>query len=281
MTGYDAIGGLVGRSESSSNISNCYAVGSIIGLHGSVGGLVGTNRGTVTFCYSTGPVSGQDPVQTGGLIGNNDAGSIVEGTALSSFWDGQTSGQASSAGGTGLTTEQMQSIETYLSAGWDYIAEATNGIKNIWAIDEGQSYPHLIWELKNPYTKKIAIDFTIPSGCLETQQRSIFFINNNARSLTWELSGTDSCPWLTTEPASGSLEGWEMETIRIIVFPEEQTQNEYECVLSLSTSYATQTIITVRVKILKAIIGMSPSRLDFSALQDVPTIQKKELRTRK
>jgi len=108
-----------------------------------VGGLVGFNDedGSITISYSTGKVNGNEDV--GGLVGeNNDKVSIT-----SSFWDVETSEQLSSNGGMGLTTVEMQSIYTYLDAGWDFINETENGMEDIWWIDEGQDYPRLWWEL--------------------------------------------------------------------------------------------------------------------------------------
>jgi hypothetical protein len=65
----------------------------------------------------------------------------------SSFWDIQTSGQTTSAGGSGKTTAEMQTANTFLEAGWDFVAETANGTDDIWWILEGQDYPRLWWEL--------------------------------------------------------------------------------------------------------------------------------------
>lgn len=45
-------------------------------------------------------------------------------TVTNSYWDTQTSGQATSAGGTGKTTAQMKSQSTF--TGWDFL--------HIWSI---------------------------------------------------------------------------------------------------------------------------------------------------
>jgi len=68
------------------------------------------------------------------------------GTVTASFWDIDTSGQATSAGGTGKTTVQMQTESTFTSAGWDFVFETTNGTEDIWAICEGVDYPKLAWQ---------------------------------------------------------------------------------------------------------------------------------------
>jgi hypothetical protein len=54
---------------------------------------------------------------------------------INCFWGIQTSGQATSAGGTGKTTAEMQTASTFLDAGWDLV--------NIWGIGENQTYPYL------------------------------------------------------------------------------------------------------------------------------------------
>jgi len=140
VNGLDDIGGLVGDNEHSS-ILNCYATGSVnSGIH-TGGGLVGDNEdGSVSNCYSTGAVS-KGIGSVGGLIGYTPSGSVSN-----SFWDTQTSGMNTSDGGTGKTTEDMQTAGTFLDAGWDFVGETENGTDNIWKIVEGLDYPRLWWE---------------------------------------------------------------------------------------------------------------------------------------
>lgn len=116
----DRGGGLVGWN-SDATIANSYATGSVTGLAGSdgTGGLVGSNQNaTISNSYSTGRVSGTGSF-VGGLVGWNN--SVV----TNSFWDTQTSGQSTSAGGTGQTTMQMQSIATF--AGWNITQDTSLG----------------------------------------------------------------------------------------------------------------------------------------------------------
>jgi hypothetical protein len=132
---HGSAGGLVGHNSGS--ISNCYSTSTVIG-DGRAGGLVGANGGgygCITDCYSAGPVSGKNKV--GGLVGENEYGNTA-----SSFWDTQTSGQTTSAGGLGLTTAQMQDVGTYLSAGWDFFEESSNGTCDWWQTSLG-GYPEL------------------------------------------------------------------------------------------------------------------------------------------
>jgi len=73
---------------------------------------------------------------------------LTSGTATDSFWDIETSGQSTSAGGTGKTTEEMKSIATFSGTGWNIIAVASGQTNPtyIWNIVEGQPYPFLSWQ---------------------------------------------------------------------------------------------------------------------------------------
>jgi len=83
---------------------------------------------TITNCYSTGSVSGN--YRVGGLVGDYD------GKVSDSFWDIETSGQTTSARGTGKTTAELQTASTF--AAW--------GCGSIWTIDSGKDYPRLWWQ---------------------------------------------------------------------------------------------------------------------------------------
>jgi len=140
VTGDTYIGGLVGCS-SWTTVSNSYAQGSVTGKD-YVGGLIGYSYGgTVSKCYSTGSVNGNTYV--GGLVGENG------GDVSASFWDIETSGQSSSAGGEGKTTAEMKDITTFSDAGWDIVAVANPSQRNtlyIWNIVDGETYPFLSWQ---------------------------------------------------------------------------------------------------------------------------------------
>jgi hypothetical protein len=110
----------------------------VVGSGRYVGALAGYNQGTVIRCYSSASVSGD---YAGGLVSWN------HGSIAASFWDIQASGQATSDGGTGKTTAEMQTAQTFLDAGWDFVGETANGTEDIWWILEGKDYPRLWWEL--------------------------------------------------------------------------------------------------------------------------------------
>jgi len=74
-------------------------------------------------------------------VGRNDGGTVT-----ASFWDTETSGLTTSAGGTGIPTALMQMESTFTSAGWDFADETENGTEDIWWILDGRDYPRLWWE---------------------------------------------------------------------------------------------------------------------------------------
>jgi trimeric autotransporter adhesin len=131
VAGGEEVGGLLGYN--SAMVIDSYARGAVNGKEGSLGGLVGDNwDGNLIDCYSTGAVMGTGKV-VGGLVGYNRYGHII-----ACFWDRETSGQSSSAGGTSLSTTQMQNFQTYMGAWWDLI--------DTWMICNGTDYPRLQWE---------------------------------------------------------------------------------------------------------------------------------------
>ena len=166
VTGYEYVGGLAGWYAHT--VSHSYSTGSVSG-DSSVGGLVGYKYyGTVSDSYSTASVSGGDMVgglaglnwggnvsnsySTGSVTGNSSVGGLVgwneEGTVSDSFWDTQTSGQPTSADGTGKNTTEMQDIATFSGAGWNIAAVALNETNPayIWNIITNVTYPFLSWQ---------------------------------------------------------------------------------------------------------------------------------------
>jgi hypothetical protein len=141
VAGDSNVGGLVGKNENSGTVSDAYCTASAAGDK-NVGGLVGYNYyGTVNNCYSAGTVTGNSSV--GGLLGANT------GDAGNSFWDTETSGQATSDGGMGKTTAAMQAIATFSGAGWDITAVDNPGTRDpsyIWNIVGAVTYPFLSWQ---------------------------------------------------------------------------------------------------------------------------------------
>jgi len=147
------VGGLVGAMlNAGAEIENCYATGNISAQansdNGGVGGLIGRIRNTnpvISNSYSYGSVSA-DGGPIGGLVGHNADGS--ESNVSDSFWDTQTSGTGSSAGGTGLTTANMKLMSNFIAAGWDFQCESNNGTEDFWGRNsiDNDGYPFLSWQ---------------------------------------------------------------------------------------------------------------------------------------
>lgn len=139
-----SVGGLVGYNTGT--VSDSYSRGSVRGFE-YVGGLIGTNHigGAVTNCYSSATVTYELPPK-GGLVGVNY---MFVGGVRGSFWDTQTSGLDSSAGGTGKSTTEMKDINTFSSAAWNITVVAnpdTRDPSSVWNIVDGETYPFLSWE---------------------------------------------------------------------------------------------------------------------------------------
>ena len=137
--------------RTTATILQAYATGPVTGnANSTVGGLVAINTGSIDQTYATGQLTGGGTV--GGLVaanssapfpalsGHPDLGPLVTGagTTTNSYWDTQTTGVSSSAGGTGQTTAQLTSG---LPAGFD---------PGVWAIQPNQSYAFFGWGPPGP-----------------------------------------------------------------------------------------------------------------------------------
>ena len=175
VSGEIFVGGLIGLNTDerfqadalAGAVADCYATARVCG-NGAFGGLIGGNVVTVARCYAVGEVAGRDPSlekpEDFGLVGTNRMGvgygGIRDGVIEDCFWDTQTSGQShSQGGGTGLPTAEMQSIWTYIAAGWDFPGETANGTADVWKMCCGRAiYPKLAWE------PMLVGDFVAPDG---------------------------------------------------------------------------------------------------------------------
>jgi hypothetical protein len=138
VTGDNFVGGLAGHNYG--KIAYCYAWGNVEG-NSRVGGLVGDNGfDPIINCYSIGYVLGNNG--TGGLVGRG----VNTGEVMDSFWDIQASRQATSGGGMGKATAEMQDLNTFLDAGWGFVGKPGDP-SNIWAEPADGGYPVLWWQL--------------------------------------------------------------------------------------------------------------------------------------
>ena len=140
LTNIDFTGGQAGAIayKNSGTITKSYATGALASA-GNLAGLVQWNTGTITNSYSRCSVSGSGFSFAAGFVQFNNGGTIddcystgaVTGTFVGGFcqfndnvitncfWDKQTSGVATSDGGTGKTTAEMKTRATFADAGWD------------------------------------------------------------------------------------------------------------------------------------------------------------------
>jgi hypothetical protein len=157
VSGVSNVGGLVGENVATINAS--YSTATVHGSGNYVGGLVG-GSGVINNSYSTGSVTGNSYV--GGLAGGfvtvnnsystgnvtgilNYGGLVGGGTDLvtNSYWNTETSGQSTSAGGTGKITIQMNTQSTFTNEGWDF--------GSTWSLTAGL-YPRLQNNLQTAWT---------------------------------------------------------------------------------------------------------------------------------
>ncbi len=158
-TGYNLVGGLVADETQTGSISNSYATGSVGGGTYIVGGLVAEDDGGSIFdSYAAGAVSSSwslanDPGNYNGVTTPYIGGLVAYGTGTpkvtNSYWDTQTTGQASSVGGTGLTDAQLKAG---LPSGFDSSVWAQSNTTN-------NAYPYLKWQIATAATTPITVTF--------------------------------------------------------------------------------------------------------------------------
>ena len=135
--GYADVGGLVGENRYTGVITAAYARGSVSGRADRYGGLLGTNRGAVAVCFSTGGV----PRSGGGLIDLNGK----YGDVANCYWDTESSDQSESAGGEGKTTAELQSPTGYTGAyaDWNVDLDGDGSSDDPWSFGSATEYPVL------------------------------------------------------------------------------------------------------------------------------------------
>lgn len=148
-----SVGGLIGGVDArpraaTASVSSSYASGAVSG-GGDVGGLVGLattgplppesgRPATVGLdqTYATGLVVAAGAGTAGGLVGRSTPAANAPISVTQSYWDTQTSGRTTSAGGTGQSTAQLQGT---LPAGFDGAVWRT----------QANAYPFLAWRFPN------------------------------------------------------------------------------------------------------------------------------------
>jgi hypothetical protein len=209
VSGSSYVGGLVGYNGNSSMVSNSYSTGSVTGVNVNswyVGGLLGLNESaTVNNCFSTGSVTTADVRFMGGLVGYGTSS-----TVNNSFWDSQTSGLATSNGGTGKTTAEMKTQSTFTNAGWDFVGETANGTNDYWDINgtNNAGYPYLSWQGYSPIVTTQAVTYSTGLTAIGNGNiTDLGFHNPTQYGVCWNTTGTPTTSGSKTENGATSSLG--------------------------------------------------------------------------
>jgi len=147
VSGVSNVGGIAG---SFAWVYDSYSIASVSGMS-NVGGAIGDGSGgVITNSFAAGSVIGSSGV--GGLVGG-----LVAPSVTNSFYDTEATGQATSAGGIGITTAEMKQLSTFADAGWDI--DDAGGTGKVWRIYEGDTYP-----LLRHFMTPLNIDSVTPAG---------------------------------------------------------------------------------------------------------------------
>ncbi|MFW6130094.1 MAG: hypothetical protein ACOC56_02845, partial [Atribacterota bacterium] len=192
VSGHTTTGGIAGRNEES--ITNSYNSGGVSSL-GSVGGITQTNTGTIKNCYSIGELySDLEKLETDGGIADTNEGSVT-----ASYYNTETTGVDSSAGGEAKTTSEMKEYSLYNGNDWDITQisdESNRDTYFIWNIVNEETYPFFSFQgsvvetnIITPYLINPFEDFNISYETIENINLSNHF--NNSQDYTLYIDSTD------------------------------------------------------------------------------------------
>jgi len=203
----DHFGGLIG-STYAAIVTDCYSrsyitidnsAGTVASLS-NIGGLIGSasNKTEITNCYATGSITtlGASSIShVGGLIGSKE-GNV---TVTDSYWDIETTGQTTSDGGTGKTTAEMKQASTYSS--YDFV--------NTWGIDgdKNDGYPFLIgdkWDVLP--VELVSFSAELYDEDVELEWSTASEINNDYFTIERSTNGIDFTVIETINGAGNSSE---------------------------------------------------------------------------
>ncbi len=206
VTGSGSTGGIAGSLSGASvgqplpEIRNSYATGSVTNTGSDnwarAGGAVGyTCVGKLINSYATGQVSGG--THAGGLVGYIDFDQM---TITNSFWNVETTGQATSAynHGTGLTIQQMTQQSNF--TGWDFDVDGVSAGHNGTWIMAGN--PHLQMEWSENITNAAQLQM------MALDLDANYTLANNidaSATTTWNWNGSS---YLGFDPVGYSTGNW-------------------------------------------------------------------------
>lgn len=132
------LGGLVGFLAAGGTVQNSYATGPVNGAGIRYGGLVGVMASSfgpdpvIENSYAAGTVNAPDNGASGGLVGDRDAGNVLD-----SFYTDDQFGEGPDKG-TPISPVELADQSVFTGAGWDFIT--------LWAMSGGDGRPVLQWE---------------------------------------------------------------------------------------------------------------------------------------
>ena len=261
------VGGLIGivdSEASGSTIDDSYATGDVEGGQ-DVGGLVGLNKeAVVTKSYSVGKVTGTDK-NFGGLVGLDEGGSYSN-----SFWDNQTSEQASSAGGTAKTTGDMKDVATFtdsdtdgLDDPWDFVGNPNDdeGEENIWniggSINDG--YPYLE-QLADADPASVSGDVFEGDGVTRVSDGTveIYFYQQNGSNDADETADLDD--------GSYSFDGLVADDYHLVVTGATDHQDDERNISLNAGESATEDFTLTEITVVDSIsVDTQPDTLDYDS----------------
>ena len=172
LVGYNGLAATVQASYANVTVSNRHSRASAI-----AGGLVGQNEGNIQASYATGAVSVHGTTRftrAGGLVGRQ----LRNGRVTNSYWDTETSGLASSAGGTGQSSSALQTPSGYagIYANWNLNLDGVAGGDNPWYFGAANQYPILVYGMARDY---------------DTDNDRLLEVDNLAQlnAIRWDLNG--------------------------------------------------------------------------------------------
>ena len=131
------VGGLVGLLDTGGTVENSYATGAVSAVAIRNGGLVGIMASgapapVIENSYATGTVNAPDAGSSGGLVGDLDAGAVIN-----AFYADDQFGEGP-AKGTPISDVALADESTFTGVGWDFTS--------LWMMSVDDGRPVLQWE---------------------------------------------------------------------------------------------------------------------------------------
>ncbi len=232
------VGGIAYYESSTGKIDNCYSTGDVstdgtnLGATHGIGGFVGTyySGGEITKSYSTGSIP-----QVGSYYGGF-CGRFPAGTSSNNFFDKTTAGVTTDpSGALGKTTSEMTTdalvynytTNIYLSAGWDFKGESTNGTDNIWNIGNSRNngYPYLDWEYPSDHATLPVVLSSFTAQFIENTPTLYWTTQSETDNMGWFVYRGEENDFTSSEVISEFIEGHGTTTQQQSYLYEDDIEN--------------------------------------------------------